>query len=291
MPSDGAPAAALALVGGGLRDRLDRQPLHLQPRAVAADARGPGIDDVADPGHRQRRLRDVRGEHDAAVARGRWKTRCCSAADSRAYSGRISTSLAEPPAQRLGRVADLALAGEEDEHVAGALAQQLLDRIADRLEPGRAPRPHRPVAASTGYVRPDTSTTGASPKCSPNRSGSIVARRDDQLQLRPPRQDPLEVAEQEVDVEARSCASSTASAAPVLSGGPSDALVMRVHYAHGRLHEVSRMPASRWAAAVSAPWRIGRCARVPGRLGELRLYQAADAGIGPPRGWTASSAW
>ena len=63
-----APAAALALVGRGLRDRLDRQPLHLQPRAVAADPRGARVDDVADPRHRQRRLGDVRREHDAAAA-------------------------------------------------------------------------------------------------------------------------------------------------------------------------------------------------------------------------------
>ena len=65
-----APAAALALVGRRLRDRLDRQPLDLQPRAVAADPRRAGIDDVADPRHRQRRLGDVRREHDpAAVVR------------------------------------------------------------------------------------------------------------------------------------------------------------------------------------------------------------------------------
>ncbi len=41
---------------------------------------------------------------------------------------------AQPAAQRVRRVADLALAAEEHEHVAGRLAQQLLDRVADRLE-------------------------------------------------------------------------------------------------------------------------------------------------------------
>ena len=66
-PVGGAAAAALALVGRGLRDRLDRQPLDLQARAVAADPRRARIDDVADPGHRQRRLGDVRREHDAAA--------------------------------------------------------------------------------------------------------------------------------------------------------------------------------------------------------------------------------
>ena len=39
-------------------------------------------------------------------------------------------------------------------------------------------------------------------KCSANRSESMVARGDDQLEVGPLRQQPLEVAEQEVDVEA-----------------------------------------------------------------------------------------
>lgn len=68
------------------------------------------------------------------------------------------------------------------------------------------------------------------------------------------------------------------------SGGPMDALVMRVHYAHGRLQDVVRPPTSPWAAAISAPWRVGAL-RATGRLTEaLELYRAADAG-----GW--SPAW
>lgn len=73
-------------------------------------------------------------------------------------------------------------------------------------------------------------------------------------------------------------------AARTFSGGPMDALVMRVHYAHGRLQDVVRPPTSPWAGAVSAPWRIGAL-RATGRLTEaLELYRAADAG-----GW--SPAW
>ncbi|GAB3349830.1 BTAD domain-containing putative transcriptional regulator [Modestobacter lapidis] len=69
---------------------------------------------------------------------------------------------------------------------------------------------------------------------------------------------------------------------PTLSGGPMDALVMRVHYAHGRLHEVTSAPTSPWAAAVSAPWRVGAL-RATGRLAEaLALYRAADAGDWSP---------
>ena len=57
-------AAALALVGRRLRDGLDRQALHLKPVAVAGDARRARVDDVLDARNGQRRLRDVRGEHD-----------------------------------------------------------------------------------------------------------------------------------------------------------------------------------------------------------------------------------
>ena len=64
-----------------------------------------------------------------------WKTRCCSAADSRAYSGRISVcAQVRCLPQRVGGVADLPLAGEEDQDVAGALGGQLVDRVADRLD-------------------------------------------------------------------------------------------------------------------------------------------------------------
>ena len=50
-------------------------------------------------------------------------------------------------------------------------------------------------------MRPDTSTTGASPKC-PANVRVDGGRGDDQLEVRPPRQQLLEVAEQEVDVQA-----------------------------------------------------------------------------------------
>ena len=61
----GAPRATGPLRGRGLRYRLDRQPLHLGPAAVPRDARGAGVDDIADTWHRQRRLGDVGGEHDS----------------------------------------------------------------------------------------------------------------------------------------------------------------------------------------------------------------------------------
>ncbi len=71
---------------------------------------------------------------------------------------------------------------------------------------------------------------------------------------------------------------------PQLSGGPLDALIMRVHYAHGRLPDVSHASSSSWVAAVDTPWRIGAL-RAMGRTEQaLELYAAT-----PPDAW--SPAW
>ena len=63
-------AAPGALICGRLRNRFDRQSLHLEPGAVPGDARGPGVDDVANARDRQRRFRDVRRQHDPTSAGG-----------------------------------------------------------------------------------------------------------------------------------------------------------------------------------------------------------------------------
>ncbi len=62
------PAPAGPLVGRGLADRLDRQPLHLGARRVTGDAGDAAVDDVPDARHGQRGLGDVRGEHDPTAA-------------------------------------------------------------------------------------------------------------------------------------------------------------------------------------------------------------------------------
>ena len=67
----GDPAApAGPLVGRGPGDRLDGQPLHLEPVAVPGDPGGTGIHHVPDPGDGQRGLRDVGGQHDPAAGMG-----------------------------------------------------------------------------------------------------------------------------------------------------------------------------------------------------------------------------
>ena len=71
-----------------------------------------------------------------APAGARSKTLCCSADDSRAYSGTTSNASAGRVAslrQHVGGVADLPLAGQEHQDVAGTLADQLLDGVDDRL--------------------------------------------------------------------------------------------------------------------------------------------------------------
>ena len=134
-----AAAAAGALVRRGLRDRLDRQPLHLQPMAVARDARRARVDHVAHARHGQRRLGDVGGQHDAPAA-VRLEDAVLLDADRRAYSGSTSVSRQVQPAQRVGGVVDLALAAEEHEHVARPFVAQLVDGVAAPPAPGRARR-------------------------------------------------------------------------------------------------------------------------------------------------------
>lgn len=69
---------------------------------------------------------------------------------------------------------------------------------------------------------------------------------------------------------------------PALTGGPLDALIMRVRYARGKLRELDAFPASPWAAAVSAPWRIGTL-RALGRTEQaLELYSSGGLSDGAP---------
>ena len=140
-----AATSARALVRTRLADRLDRQALHLRLIGIAGNARQTRVDDVADARHRQRRLRDVRRQDHAAQAvrledamlLGRRQPRVqrqdfdvpasCTLVVSRAPA----SSLQVIEEGRL-RVADVALAGQEDQDVAVALRAQLVHRVADR---------------------------------------------------------------------------------------------------------------------------------------------------------------
>ena len=63
-----AASTARTLIGARLRDRLNGQTLNLRRLRIAADACSAGVHYVVDAGDRQRRLRHVRCEHDAAGA-------------------------------------------------------------------------------------------------------------------------------------------------------------------------------------------------------------------------------
>ena len=222
-----AAAAAGALVGRGLADRLDRQPLHLGAHRVARDARDAGVDDVPDAGDGQRRLGDVGGQHDAASAVGGEDAVLLGRREpgverqhlevDRAAASPGGSVEAVRRLERLGRVADLPLARQEDQHVAGPLGRELLDRVDDRL--GLVADDGLALLVLLGQVDEravaDLDGVGAAGDLDDRRRAAATVgevageplgvdgrRGDDQLEVGPARQQPLEVAEQEVDVEA-----------------------------------------------------------------------------------------
>ena len=131
MPGPDAAAAAGALVRRGLRDLLDGQSLQPAAMAVAADARDAGVDHRADAGHGQRGLGDVGRQHDAPAARRPEHALLLFLREPRVQRQHLAT-LRMVLAQRFGGLADLALAAQEHEDVAGLLAPQLIDGREDR---------------------------------------------------------------------------------------------------------------------------------------------------------------
>jgi hypothetical protein len=93
-------------------------------------------------------------------------------------------------AQRLGRLADLALAGQEDQHVAGAERAQLVarhrrSRRRQSRSSSRSASSARPGGNALDRIqRPDTSITGAPLKCFRKTLGIDRRRGDDHLQVR-----------------------------------------------------------------------------------------------------------
>ena len=127
------PAAPTGpLVGRCLRDRLDREPLHLRPLVVAGDASRSGIDDGSDAGHGERRLGDVGRDHDSTsgvAGEDPVLFGCGESGEQRQHLGVAQTEGFDG----LGSVADLPLAGLEHQHVARHLPQQATDRLRDGL--------------------------------------------------------------------------------------------------------------------------------------------------------------
>ena len=127
-----ATATARALAGGSLRDLLDGQALQPAAMTVTADSRHAGVDDGADPGHRQRGLGHVGGEHDAPPAGWLENALLFVLAEARIERQHLAM-LWVMFAQRFGGLADLAFAAQEDQDVAGLFAPQLVDGGQDGL--------------------------------------------------------------------------------------------------------------------------------------------------------------
>ncbi|CFM79019.1 Uncharacterised protein [Bordetella pertussis] len=221
-------ATAGALVGRGAADRLDAQLFDLVAPGVALDARQPAVDHEADARHGQRGFGHVGGQHHppriAARVEDLFLLGLRQPRIQRQHFGADRMAFA----QRLGRLADFALARQEHQHVAGTVARALVDRVDDGVDQvalfvaGAAFTPalggrggrfvghgrlHRAVAhfhriQAPRHLDDGRRTLGAGGEMPRETLGVDGGRGDDDFQVRPARQQLLEVAEQEVDVQA-----------------------------------------------------------------------------------------
>ncbi|MCY1410440.1 hypothetical protein D9M71_258090 [compost metagenome] len=211
------PATALALVGAGLGHGLDGQALYLGAVAVAADPRRAAVDHVADTRYGQRGFGDVGGEHNLAPGHGLedflllGRSQPCV---QRQDFGVTQIGLA----QHVGGIANLAFAGEEHQHVAGAFADfalvggNLVQRAEDALVHRKVIEQRLAVLVHFRCQRaiPGVHRVGAAGYFDNGRVAEMLGealqvdgrRSDDQLEVGPARQQGLEEAEEEVDVQA-----------------------------------------------------------------------------------------
>ena len=192
-----APSRALAR--GCLRDGFDLQALHLRAVDVARDAREARVDDGADPRDRDGGLGDVGREDDAPARRGA-EGALLLGGGQRGEEGDDVVRLEEGAAPEVvGGLADVALAGEEDEDVV----------VRGDLPRGRRHVARQVLAEPVG--RPVAQLDGEEPPGHGHRRRAVEERRellgverrrgDDDLEVAAAREDALEDAEEEVDVE------------------------------------------------------------------------------------------
>jgi hypothetical protein len=132
-----AAAAALALLGSCLRDRLDVQALKLVALRVALDARGAGINHIADARHGQRGLRDIGGEDDAANRARLEHSILFVGRKARVQRQDFGRAIVAPRQCQVS-VANLALAGQEDQCIAArVLARDFIECGDDLLALGQ----------------------------------------------------------------------------------------------------------------------------------------------------------
>ena len=134
-----AAASARALVRRRLAHGFDQELIDLAAIRVALDAREARIDHIADAGHRNRGFGDVRREHDAAKARGledlflvRRGKSCKKRQDFDFAHAGLS--------KEFFRLADFALARQENEDVAPPRHFEFAHGVLDRFEHGAVVR-------------------------------------------------------------------------------------------------------------------------------------------------------
>src|SRR5258706_377197 len=202
-PARDPAAAAGALLGRSLGDVFDAQLLDLAAVAVALQARETRVHHVADPGHGERGLRDVGREHDAPAAVRLEYALLLLGREPREQGQDLGVRRVVL-SQRLRGLPDLALARQEHEHVALTLARQVLRRVADRLVEivVLVPGLDRMVTDLHRVDAPGNLDDGSAVEVLREPLGIDGRRGDDELEIRPPREELLHIAEQEVDVEA-----------------------------------------------------------------------------------------
>ncbi|MNJ31158.1 hypothetical protein D3C77_257840 [compost metagenome] len=211
------PAATLALVGAGLGHGLDRQPLDLGAVAVAADACGAAVDYVANARHCQRGLGNVGRQYHATARMGLEDLLLLGRRQARIQ--RQDFGVAQLGlAQHFGGVANLALTWQEHQHIARPLALAALEG-GNFVEGGEDGLVHRqvvfdPVALLVLLAGqrpvPGFHRVGAAGHFNDRRIVEVLGktlqvdgrRGNDHLEVRATRQQGLQVAEQEVDVQA-----------------------------------------------------------------------------------------
>ena len=210
----GHPAAAPgALVRRALADRLDQQLLDLASEAVALHARRARIDHVADARHRERGLGHVGGQHNAAPVVAVKNTVLLGLAQARKQRQHLGAAkhrlVAQVAAQVVGGFADLAFTRQKDQNVAAVvgITPKLVDRIGDGVvEVVVARFLERPVTLLDREHAPGHHDDGrrsfATGKVLGKTLGINRGRSHHHFQIRPARQDLLEVAQQEVNVQA-----------------------------------------------------------------------------------------
>ena len=197
-PRTHPPAPPPALIGGGARDRLDGKALDPGAKAVPADAGEPRVDHEPDAGHGDGGLRDVGRENHPPPLAGAEDSLLLRVVETGVEGQHLEPAVG---AQGAGRFPDVALAGEEHQDVPRAFPRDRPHRLRHRR--------HRIVGSGVRARVADLD--GVRPPRHLDDRGAVEEVRDalrfegrgahDHPEVGAPREHPLHVPEQEVDVE------------------------------------------------------------------------------------------